>query len=477
MIAQGLLPGQTLTFSIRGDGIEMGRSALGLPVVPIIKRFYEVKRLNAMNHAQREAVKLEKFRKLVRHARQNAPYYADIIDRHKIDVDRCVPGDFPVLTKSDLMEHFDRIITDRRITKKNVEDFLSHSIDPNHLLLDSYHVVHTSGSSGEIGYFLFSEKEWVAGLFPRGRSRRKTIRPQKFGRVRMVYYGAVCGHFAGVSLMCIMQQGFLKRLANLLLLEINIPLPQTIETLNDYQPDVLSGYTTGLKLLAEQQKKGTLHISPQQIISGGEAMTHEDKTMIKQAFDCDVVNYYGTSEHLIMGLEKEEDGIMTLFDNDLIYELADDHTLVTNLFNHTQPLIRYKMSDVLRPLKDSHDTSPYLRINGLVGRTETIPVFVNRDGVEDYIHPISIVELFIPGITRFQMRLVSKTAFDFAVVLDSLLNAQQKADALNAAESQLRHLLKQKNMDAVTFNVLPVDDIPVDLSSGKFRLIVEPPVE
>jgi hypothetical protein len=71
------------------------------------------------------------------------------------------------------------------------------------------------------------------------------------------------------------------------------------------------------------------------------------------------------------------------------------------------------------------------------------------------------------------MRLVSKTSFQFAVILDSALSAQQQADAVAATERRLRELLNQKQMDNVTFEVAPVGDLPLDLRTRKFRLIVD----
>ena len=40
---------------------------------------------------------------------------------------------------------------------------------------------------------------------------------------------------------------------------------------------------------------------------------------------------------------------IVLHDHDLIYEFYPDHSVVTNMFNETLPLIRYRMADILRP--------------------------------------------------------------------------------------------------------------------------------
>src|SRR5262249_30659932 len=107
-------------------------------------------------HSALDADKERKFRALVRHAHAHSRYYAGIIRDRALDVETCMPADFPVLTKSILMENFDDIVTDRRITKQAVADFLTRSKDPKDLLFNEFTVMHTSGTSGEVGYFLYA---------------------------------------------------------------------------------------------------------------------------------------------------------------------------------------------------------------------------------------------------------------------------------------------------------------------------------
>ena len=67
---------------------------------------------------------LQKFRKLVAFIKERSPWYKRIIAQHRIDSYRCLPDDFPVLTKRDVIENFDEIVTDRTITKKSISDFI-----------------------------------------------------------------------------------------------------------------------------------------------------------------------------------------------------------------------------------------------------------------------------------------------------------------------------------------------------------------
>jgi hypothetical protein len=130
------------------------------------------------------------------------------------------------------------------------------------------------------------------------------------------------------------------------------------------------------------------------------------------------------------------------------------------------------MNDTLTPLLTDEHT-PYHAIAEVVGRVEQLAKFVNRDGQTDSLSPSLIGELLIPHVRRLQMRLRSPESFTLAVVLDPFIADHQRANAFQVAESKLRAILDKKELQNVTFNVLAVDDLPVDSKTGKFRLIVD----
>ncbi len=442
----------------------------------LIRKLFEFRRNACMTREQFAAMKLGKFRALVRHANRLSPYYAQLIRERNIDVARCTPADFPPLTKATLMAEFDRIVTDRRITKDGIAEFLTRSHDPADLFLEEFRVIHTSGSSGEVGYFVYSAADWARGVAQgmrqrRGRSRLR--RRRRFSRIRLAYYGAIGGHFAGITMMRAAMRGLGRLLVKAAFYEVNSPLPETVAALNEFQPEVLAGYTGALTILAARQRDGSLRISPTSIGTAGESLSATDRKTLEDAFGCEVTNGYGSSEHLMMGFALPGGDSMVLHDDDLIYETFEDHTLVCNLFNFTLPLIRYRMADVLRPVAAKSDpASPYLEIESLVGRTEMMPRFVNQDGAEDFLSPHTINEIFVAGVSRFQMQLTGPASFRFAICLDGSLTSEHKADATRRVEDRLNEVLRQKRMANVRFSVPVVDHIPVNPKTRKFQLIV-----
>jgi len=431
----------------------------------------EVRRAATLTRAELEASQLTKFRRLVHHVNERSPYYRRVIAERGIDVLRCEPKDFPVLTKSLLMRHFDEIVTVPAITKQTIAEFLTRSKDPTERYLRKYRVIHTSGSSGEVGYFVYSPQDWARGMAmrPRGRGPRR----KRKGKFRIAYFAATDGHYAGVTLVASLGSGVARWFVDLQLLEVNSPLTDTIAALNEFQPDMLVGYTTALKILGEQQRAGALGL--RHLIytaTAGEVTTEADRAFLEQTFGCPLTNTYGCSEHLGMGGSPPGSSNIVLYDDDLIFEFYPDYSVITNLFNYTLPLIRYRMADVLRPI-ESGKHAPYLVIESLVGRNELQPVFRNRDGVEDFISPHTINEVFVAGVTRFQLQLTGADEFRFMVCLDATLDAAARDTALEGVARRLREILARKCMDNVRFEVVPTDDLPINPRTRKFQLIVD----
>ena len=68
----------------------------------------------------------------------------------------------PILTKSQLMERFDELVTDRRIRLADAETY-RRSGGPRRYL-DRYVVLATSGSTGRRGVFVFDDREWIRAI-------------------------------------------------------------------------------------------------------------------------------------------------------------------------------------------------------------------------------------------------------------------------------------------------------------------------
>lgn len=419
-----------------------------------------------MTRSQLETKQLAKFRRLVASAQKKSPYYRGVIHAHQIDVQSCTPKDFPILTKNDVIENFDAIVTDPRITRRRIADFLSRSADPRELFEGRFHVLHTSGTSGTMGYFVFSHEAWIKGASHAVRVSSLRLRQ------RVAFIAATRGHFAGVSLILAGNDGSNGLFFNVRTFDVGQPMDEVVEQLNQFQPHVLTGYATVLKMLAEAQERGVLRIKPHQVGNGGEPLLPDVKAYLERIFKAPVRNGYASSEHLYMAMTFPGGGGMHLLEDDLIFELEPDYTCVTNLFNDTMPLIRYRMDDVLVPDPAAQSRLPFTRVKEIVGRQEDALIFTNHHGKDDFIHPIVIVELVIHGLTAWQIVLENKTAFRFRARLDQALAPGQRERTRECIHEKLTAILAEKNMLNVRFEIEEVDSLPLDPATGKFRLVM-----
>jgi len=420
------------------------------------------------------AKNLQKFRKFVTFIKEHSPFYKRIIAKHHIDPYRCLPDDFPVMTKRDVIENFNEIVTDQRITREAISNFIQSSKDPLDLFRNQYYVLHGSGTSGEIGFFVYSQNDFARGM-AHGMGLVSFNLQRK--RKRIAFLGATKGHFAGVTMVSISMRLVPKLIFKTKTFEINQPIHQIVEQINAFQPDIIIGYATAIKILAEKQIEGMLNVRPSVVESCAEPLRPTDREFIENTFGCRLLNVYASTEFLYMGICKPEYGDMYLLENDLIFELQSDHTCVTNLFNYTLPLIRYRMEDVLIPVPDDDRIFPFTRVQEVIGRREYTIVLTNKYGSDDFINPHAIYRYFIKDLRRFQIQLIDKQSFIFKALLNKGINEFQKNKVLREIKSKIDSILSAKDMENVSFKIEASEDLPVDPRTGKFRLVLRDNLE
>ena len=433
----------------------------------MVRSFLQSRYYEHLSRKRLLKIQERKFRRIVRYAFDHSPFYRELYKSEgitRVDL-KTIPFDkLPSITKDMVMEHFDDVSTDSDVIKSEVLDFLAQSKDPNELFKGKYHVVHTSGSSGKIGVFVYSKREWDH-LFP---YITKSYVFQ-FSKKKSVFLGATGGHFAGVSFSSWMSKGFSKLFTETLILDINEPTDVIVEKLNAFQPDIVGGYFTGLKVLAEQQQKGNLRIHPSLLVNcaEGNIIPHQ-KEYITNVFHAPMNNNYGFAECIIVGVGRDEyDGIL-LRDDLALIEFFEDHILVTNLFNKTQPLIRYRIDDCLKQ-KKSLLKYPFTLVENVVGRSEFIINLENDQGVMDYIHPLIFTDFYVKGLSGLQLVIKDKKSFDVRVVIAE----KEREPVIQAIKKKLDEWLAVKHFTTVTYTIQVVDVLPVDPKTGKFKLIVK----
>jgi phenylacetate-coenzyme A ligase PaaK-like adenylate-forming protein len=385
---------------------------------------------------QREAL-----RALLAHARDASPFHAARLAG--IDPATFEPEDLrslPVMTKAEMMADFDAVVTDRRVSRQAVEDHLAGMSDRPDFLFDEYTCLATGGTSGVRGVFVYEGDaivDYLAACSRRAMRAMRALAPLPPGGVPMAFVTAASPVHATHALGAIVSgEGISAGLV-----PVTLPVPEIVERLNRLQPLAVLGYPSALDVLAAEQRAGRLAIAPFAITASSETLAREVRERITATFGVPVGNQFGSTEGLLGVSEPGDDAIV--FASDLaIAELVDDdgepvpagcpsaRVLVTNLFNHTQPLIRYELADRFVRLPDADDHG-HLRAT-VEGRAADL---LRWDRVAVHPHAIRSVLVRHAAVHEYQVR-QTPHGIDVQVVATTRVDTDGLADRLAGALEQ-----------------------------------------
>jgi phenylacetate-coenzyme A ligase PaaK-like adenylate-forming protein len=293
---------------------------------------------------------------LVRGARMFSPWHRERlagVDVHQLD--ETTLSELPVMTKDDLMANFDAIVTDERL-RLDVCDAHLETLTDDAYLFDRYHVIASGGSTGRRGVFVYDWAGWVTMYLSimRYELRRQAIEHRdRPGPVVMAAVAAGrASHATKALLQCFASTDFVIRGV-----PVTCPVDEIVAGLNESDPEVVFAYPSALLPLAEEARAGRLRIRPRRILVGAEPLLPEIRSTAEATWNVPVLNMYGASEGGGMGISCGEGTGLHVLDDLSIIEAVDEQgrpvapgqrsakVYLTNLFNHTLPLIRYEITD------------------------------------------------------------------------------------------------------------------------------------
>jgi phenylacetate-coenzyme A ligase PaaK-like adenylate-forming protein len=294
---------------------------------------------------------------LLRSARATARYARLLEGR---DPGQVRLDELPPTGKSDLMGDFAAGVADPALDLSGVQAFCRDPGNVGERLLGRYWVWESSGSTGEPGIFV--QDEMAMAVYDalegtRRHSPRRWVRlwDPFFVSERFALVGATGGHFASyVSLKRLMRANPL--LAHWRSFTILQPVADLVAELDTFRPTLLATYPTAAAMLADEALAGRMTAQPQEIWTGGETLTPAQRSHIESAWHAPLRNSYGASEFLPIAWECAH-GRLHVNADWVILEPVDaalqpvapgtpSHTtLLTNLANHLQPLIRFDIGD------------------------------------------------------------------------------------------------------------------------------------
>lgn len=303
-------------------------------------------------------------KEILKHSSFYKSYYEDHF-QGSIPLERW--KDYPIIDKSIMMEQFDTLNT-VHISKEQAFDVAFRSEETRDFSpkIGDITIGLSSGTSGNRGIFLVSPKEqarWagtiIAKVLPT--SLLKKNRVAFFLRANSNLYSATKGGTIQFSFFDLLDD-----------------FEHHISRLNQYQPTILIAPPSMLRLLAKSKKEGKLSISPLKIVSVAEVLEPLDKKEIENAFQQIIHQVYQCTEGFL-GITCEH-GTLHLNEDIAVFQkefLNEEKTkfvpIITDFMRTTQPIIRYRLNDILTLKKEGCTCgSVFTALEQIEGRCDDI---------------------------------------------------------------------------------------------------------
>ena len=325
------------------------------------KKFKSRRQIEKVQHAG--------MKKHVKFIRKNSPFYA----RHWDGLSDDQWAEFPLIDKSVMMENLGDLLTVRldveqatKLAKKAEQsrDFSS-KIGP-------YSIGFSSGTSGSRGMHFVSEKEqasWAGFMLSRGLDDSILSR-QKIGLILR----ANSNTFESIGSKRIKFKFY----------DLMKPLEEIHQMILQDDLDILIGPPSVLRYLADV--KSPLKVN--KLVSAAEVLDEIDRRHIEQHFGQIAHQFYSSTEGEIaatceFGTLHLNEGIMVIQKEWVDEEKGWYHPIISDFKRSTQPIIRYRLNDILvaskQPCKcgDARES-----IDSIMGRQDDIFLLKKRNGGE-----------------------------------------------------------------------------------------------
>lgn len=421
-----------------------------------------------------------RLRELISFARTHVPLYRQLYR----DLPRgAVPlAQLPVVCKRDLMRDIEASLSDRSISRVELQRFLERGDTVGRPFMGRYAVWTTSGTTGTPGIFLHdSDALAVYEALQMFRFRRISSPAELALRIaageRFAMVAATGGHFAGVASIEHLRSSYPWLAPMLRSFSLLQPWPVLIAQLNAYRPTQLATYPTAAEVLAEEQEAGRLKLELRELWTGGECLCPTVRRRLERTFGCTVRNEYGASEFMSIAWDCGYGSLHVNCDWVLLEPVDADyrpvepgtpsHTvLLTNLANRVQPLLRYDLGDsiTLRPGPcPCGNRLPAIQVEG---RHDDTLAYADAAGRPVKLLPLVLTTVLEEDAHVNDFQLVQTAPRRLLVRLG--FSERERAEA---AKSALRAYLQSVGLAAVA---VQVDTLPPQRSrdSGKLRRVM-----
>ncbi|MGE0045162.1 MAG: F390 synthetase-related protein [Hyphomonadaceae bacterium] len=269
--------------------------------------------------------------------------------------------------------------------------------------IDALTVGLSTGTSGTRGVFLVSpaeQRRWAGVMLA------KLARERPFARRRVAFF------LRANSRLYESVKGSGR--ITFRFFDLMRPLEDCARELDGFAPDMLIAPASVLRLLGEMQEAGQLAVAPGRVVSVAEVLHEDDRAAIARAFGAPIGEVYQATEGLLA--TTCELGTLHLNEEWLRFEREPLNgrrfaPIVTDLTRETQPIVRYRLDDVLiaaeRPCACGRAAAA---IEAIEGRCDDVCAFLGPDGTRVRVFPDFIVRAILGADARVRDFRVVETA-------------------------------------------------------------------
>lgn len=292
-----------------------------------------------LTEGQLREAQSEKLIKIVRYAHAHSPYYRKRFIERSIDVAKIISQEafrnLPILTKEDIQNHTDHMISDEYAMAKLIS-------------------TKTGGSTGKALRLYFDKQ--CEEMRNAAAIRSDRWAGWELGMKRAAIWG---NPPVADTIKQKIRDVLHDRMIYLDTMNINPEtISQFVNSWRRYQPQVIYGHSHSIYLLANYlEDRGITDFRPRGVVSTSMMLLPHERAVIERVFLCRVTNRYGCEEVGLIACECEEHNGMHLNIDHLFVEFIredgmpaqpgeEGRIVVTDLLNQAMPLIRYRVEDV-----------------------------------------------------------------------------------------------------------------------------------
>ena len=378
------------------------------------------------------AERQRRLRELLAYAADRSPFWKErLAGRDLANFTEADLPSLPILTKSEMMAQFDRLVTVPGLTRARVMQHLD-QLTGDGYLDGEYRAIITSGYVENPSLHVYGWDSFVT--FVMQGSRWTGRRGEDPDAVLAQCFSGSPKHESGIFYA--FSSTFESGGPTSHCFDATLPLDKIVDGLNNARPAVqaLQGWPSLIRELAIEAIRGRLTIKPTWVAVAGELCTPPVREAIRAAWGIEASEFWGCSEGTYafpcgVGEGKHVADDLVILEsvdadgNPVPYGQPGDRLLLTNLFNLDQPLIRYDMSDAVTITDDPCPCGcAHRRITSIHGRING--AFEYENGARVPRAALERTVFTTPGVANF---FIGKTpgGADVSVVTDGSCDRQQ----------------------------------------------------